>query len=104
MTFSDAFNFFGSATTGMTDKYFEGKFEDKVHVVHIVLGLLSLLEKEYHFQGLSTLLSGHHLEDKNFGLSLVLNAELLGLESLGNIYCILILILHKQYLISLLLG
>ncbi len=74
----DAINFFGSATTSASDNYFENKFEDKVHVIHIVLGLLSLLEKEYHFQGISTFISGKHAEDEHFSLSLVLNAELLG--------------------------
>ena len=74
----DAFSFLGTVNSAVADNYFESKFEDKVHIVHIVLGLFSLLEKEYHFQGISTLISGHHEEDDNFGLSLVLNAELLG--------------------------
>ncbi len=71
-------NFLSTATTEAVEDYFHDKFPLNLHVFHIVLALLTLLQKEFHFVGIESLVTGVHEENKYFGLKLVLNEQLLG--------------------------
>ncbi len=62
----DALDFLSTALVEQVEDYFHEKFTLNIHVIHIILGLCSLLQKEFHFVGIESLITGVHEENKYF--------------------------------------